>query len=81
MIEKPPRVAGLIGDWVAAKLCREAIFNLKLPMKKRFEELETCRAIIEKKLATAGIEASIHFKQLCHDQEEVTRHIRVIKAR
>ena len=48
MIEKPPRVAGLIGDWVAAKLCREAIFNLKLPMKKRFEELETCRAIIEK---------------------------------
>lgn len=77
MIEKPARVAGLIGDWVAAKLCREAIFNLKLPMKKRFEELETCRAIIEKKLATA----SIRFKQLCHDREEVTGHIRAIKAR
>lgn len=81
MIEKPALVACLIGDWVAAKLCHEAIFNLKLPMKKRFEELETCRAIIEKKLETAGIEATLRFKQLYHDREEVTGHIRVIKTR
>ncbi len=81
MVEKPARVAALIGDWAAAKLCKEAIFNLKLPMKKRYEELEICRSIIEEKLWDAKIEFKLRFKQLYHDREEVTGHIRVLKTR
>lgn len=80
MVEKPARVAALIGEWAAAKLCKEAIFNLKLPMKKRYEELERCRAVIEGKLAAAGVEARLRFKQLYHDREEVTGHLRIVKA-
>ncbi|MBS1190127.1 MAG: putative 2-O-ribose methyltransferase [Rhodocyclaceae bacterium] len=81
MVEKPARIAGLVADWVAGKHCKEAIFNLKLPMKKRYEELRHCRGIIEGKLAAAGIEARLRFKQLYHDREEVTGHLRVLKTR
>jgi 23S rRNA (cytidine2498-2'-O)-methyltransferase len=81
MVEKPARVAALVGDWAAAKLFKEAIFNLKLPMKKRYEELESCRAIIESKLAATDVEAKVRFKQLYHDREEVTGHIRLLKTR
>lgn len=81
MVEKPARIAALVAEWAAGKLCREAIFNLKLPMKKRYEELQRCRAIIEARLAEAGVEARLRFKQLYHDREEVTGHLRVLKAR
>jgi 23S rRNA (cytidine2498-2'-O)-methyltransferase len=81
MVEKPARVAALIGDWAAAKLFKEAIFNLKLPMKKRYEEVGNCRAIIEQKLAAADIEVKLRFKQLYHDREEVTGHIRILRTR
>lgn len=75
MVEKPSRVAALIADWAAEHLFREAIFNLKLPMKKRYEEVEACRALIEGKLATAGVDGRLRFKQLYHDREEVTGHL------
>ncbi|HZX32401.1 MAG TPA: 23S rRNA (cytidine(2498)-2'-O)-methyltransferase RlmM [Rhodocyclaceae bacterium] len=81
MVEKPSRIAGLVADWAAGKHCKEAIFNLKLPMKKRYDELRHCRDIIEAKLAAAGVEARLRFKQLYHDREEVTGHLRILKAR
>lgn len=81
MVEKPARVAALVADWAAAKLCAEAVFNLKLPMKKRYEELQSCRALIESRLADAGVEARLRFKQLYHDREEVTGHLRIVKAK
>lgn len=81
MVEQPARIASLVGDWAAGKLCREAIFNLKLPMKKRYEELERCRAIIEQRLSKAGVEATLRFKQLYHDREEVTGHLRIVNPR
>lgn len=37
MIEQPQKVAKLMALWVEKGWCRQAIFNLKLPMKKRFE--------------------------------------------
>ncbi|HJW23874.1 MAG TPA: 23S rRNA (cytidine(2498)-2'-O)-methyltransferase RlmM [Rhodocyclaceae bacterium] len=81
MVEKPARIAELVADWAAGKHCKEAIFNLKLPMKKRYEELRHCRDIIESRLAAAGVEARLRFKQLYHDREEVTGHLRVLKTR
>lgn len=76
--DKPARVAAIIGEWGANQWCREAIFNLKLPMKQRFAAVQDCRYIIENKLAEAGLTPlSLRFKQLYHDREEVTGHLRL----
>jgi 23S rRNA (cytidine2498-2'-O)-methyltransferase len=66
MVEQPRRVAELIALWLANGWCRHAIFNLKLPMKKRYEETQRCLDIVRQ--ASADVRA----KQLYHDREEIT---------
>ncbi|MFU9138841.1 23S rRNA (cytidine(2498)-2'-O)-methyltransferase RlmM [Erwinia tasmaniensis] len=78
MVEKPVRVANLMADWLVNGWCREAIFNLKLPMKKRYEEVSQNLAMIDEKLKAGGVNAQIQARQLYHDREEVTVHIRRI---
>jgi len=75
--DKPARTASLIGRWAEQRLFREAVFNLKLPMKQRYAEVIKLAERIANGLATAGVEADIAFKQLYHDREEVTGHIRL----
>lgn len=73
--DKPARVAELIKNWAESRWFKEAVFNLKLPMKKRYIELQLCSEIITLALDNAGIEYSLRFKQLYHDREEVTGHL------
>jgi 23S rRNA (cytidine2498-2'-O)-methyltransferase len=73
MVESPSRVARLVARWLAERWCRESIFNLKLPMKKRWEELGRCRAIIDEALGGGGY--FLRMKHLYHDREEVTAHL------
>lgn len=72
MVEQPQRVAALMADWVASGSAARAIFNLKLPMKKRLEALtgalDGVRAVLEAKGARYHLKA----RQLYHDREEVT---------
>jgi 23S rRNA (cytidine2498-2'-O)-methyltransferase len=76
--DKPARVAAMIAKWGANRWCREAVFNLKLPMKQRYAAVQDCRHLIESKLAEAGVQpVSLRFKQLYHDREEVTGHLRL----
>ena len=70
VVESPSRVAALAAKWVAAGWCRETVFNLKLPMKKRWEEVGRAREIVDG--AFAGAPYRLAFKQLYHDREEVT---------
>ena len=70
MIEKPARIATLMADWVADGHAKRAVFNLKLPMKKRREQVLACRDDIARRLA--GVDYSLRFRQLYHDREEVT---------
>lgn len=70
MVESPSRVGALAARWIAEGWCRETIFNLKLPMKKRWEEVGRVRGIIEE--ALAGIPHRLRLKHLYHDREEVT---------
>lgn len=72
MVEKPRRVASLMADWFCEGLCRKAIFNLKLPMKQRYQEWQFCQADIRSALAKAEIDAQLTAKQLYHDREEIT---------
>jgi 23S rRNA (cytidine2498-2'-O)-methyltransferase len=76
MVEKPARVAQLMADWLADGDAKRAIFNLKLPMKTRLDEVEYCRHIIESTLEQAGKKIEkLAFRQLYHDREEVTGFI------
>lgn len=72
MVEQPIRVAELAATWLARGWCRRAIFNLKLPMKKRYQELGRCRERIDEQLTEAGMAYRLRCKQLYHDREEVT---------
>lgn len=69
MVETPLKVAELIAHWLQEGLAQRAIFNLKLPMKKRSEALARCRQALEPALSGKRI---LRFKQLYHDREEVT---------
>ncbi|BFM19908.1 23S rRNA (cytidine(2498)-2'-O)-methyltransferase RlmM [Gilvimarinus japonicus] len=77
--DKPARTASLIGRWAERRLFREAVFNLKLPMKQRYAEVTKLTERLADTMAAAGINADIAFKQLYHDREEVTGHIRLLK--
>lgn len=46
MVEQPSRIARLVADWLCRGDARAALFNLKLPMKKRWVETVTCLATL-----------------------------------
>jgi len=73
MVESPSRIARLAARWVAQGWCAGTIFNLKLPMKKRWEEVVRCREIIGEALGGRGY--FLRVKQLSHDREEVTAYL------
>jgi len=68
----PSRIATLIASWIADGACRRTIFNLKLPMKKRYDEVRRCEATIRDALEQRRIRYTLRFKQLYHDREEIT---------
>jgi len=72
MVEKPAKVATLIGNWFVAGWCKHAMFNLKLPMKQRLTALDGALGGIRSKLDEEGISYKMICKQLYHDREEVT---------
>lgn len=77
MVEKPSRVAALVARWCIEGWCREAIFNLKLPMKQRYAETRRCLDGLAASLDAAGLRATIRARQLYHDREEITVHLAV----
>lgn len=75
MVEQPQRVAALVGDWLARGDCRRAVFNLKLPMKRRYRSLRECLDGLRRRLDAEGLDPVLRCKQLYHDREEVTAYI------
>ncbi len=77
MVEKPARVGELITSWLIDGDCQETIFNLKLPMKRRYLAVAEYLAHMQNTLKEHGRgKYEIQAKQLYHDREEVTVHIR-----
>lgn len=72
MVERPIMVAELMAKWLASRWTRRAIFNLKLPMKKRYQEVVACLELIEAQLKKAGVGYQYQVKHLYHDREEIT---------
>lgn len=75
MVEQPKRVAALALSWWQNQYARRFIFNLKLPMKKRWSEVEDIRSFLDAELAQVGRPYRLLIKQLYHDREEVTVYI------
>ena len=69
MVESPRRVAERMAIWFREDWCRQAIFNLKLPMKKRWEETRVCLEAFEH---LAHRPLVVRARQLYHDREEIT---------
>lgn len=78
MVEQPVRIAQLVAMWFREGWTERCIFNLKLPMKKRLEEVNKCRAIIEEALQMSGRDYELRLKHLYHDREEVTGFCRFV---
>ena len=72
IVEQPARIAALVARWIGEGRARHTIFNLKLPMKKRYDEVRRCEAIIRDALANADVRHTLALRQLYHDREEVT---------
>ncbi len=76
MVENPGRVTELMAWWMIEEYCQEAIFNMKLPVKKRYEvvqhELESLKATLKEH----HVRFELNAKQLFHDREEITVHLR-----
>ena len=73
VVDQPARIADLVARWMSGGLARRAIFNLKLPMKKRYDEVARCGQRIAD--ALAGVPFTLAMRQLYHDREEVTGYV------
>lgn len=69
MVEQPQRVAALIGQWLQQGWAQAALFNLKLPMKKRYDMVHQCRQLL---LSITAGQYDFRARQLYHDREEMT---------
>ncbi len=72
IVDHPRRTAQRMVEWLTGKLCRYSVFNLKLPMKKRYDEWTICRDILEKGLAASEMNFRLKARHLYHDREEIT---------
>lgn len=72
IVDKPRRTAAMVSDWFNLQLCRYSVFNLKLPMKQRYDEWLICRQLLEDRLADAPFGVRLRARQLYHDREEIT---------
>ncbi|MFO1317227.1 MAG: 23S rRNA (cytidine(2498)-2'-O)-methyltransferase RlmM [Burkholderiales bacterium] len=75
IVEQPLRIAELVAGWIADGAARRAIFNLKLPMKRRYDEVRRCEQRIGAVLAGAGLRHALSVRHLYHDREEVTAYL------
>ena len=69
MVEQPRRVAERMATWFREGWCRHAVFNLKLPMKKRWDETRLCLDLFAEQSEKPTM---VRAKQLYHDREEIT---------
>jgi 23S rRNA (cytidine2498-2'-O)-methyltransferase len=73
MVESPSKIVDLVGKWIQHDLAQYFVFNLKLPMKKRFLEVSQQLTLLREKCEKYGYSnATIRAKQLYHDREEIT---------
>lgn len=63
----------MIAGWA-----KEALFNLKLPMKGRYDEVLQDIENLKIFLIQNGVKFRMQAKHLYHDREEITVHVQVL---
>ncbi len=72
MVERPLHITRLMLRWLREGHCLHACFNLKLPMKKRYDMIIECRDVLRDGLADINGHYRVTMRQLYHDREEIT---------
>ncbi|UTA46571.1 23S rRNA (cytidine(2498)-2'-O)-methyltransferase RlmM [Simiduia sp. 21SJ11W-1] len=72
IVDKPARVVAMVSRWFEAGFCQQAIFNLKLPMKQRYQEVQKLLQRLAEACDAAGKPVNLRARQLYHDREEIT---------
>lgn len=75
VVEKPSQVTELMAKWAVNRWSSILIFNLKLPMKQRFAEVEACLEQLQTHLEHASLSFKLEAKHLYHDREEITVYL------
>jgi len=75
MVEKPARVARLMYEWLHKRHAKYAIFNLKFPMKKRFQQWLDIKEELETLILQQHPKAELRARHLYHDREEITVYL------
>ena len=70
--DKPARVIDLMTKWITRGWCRYTVFNLKLPMQKRYTTYQQCLEVLQAGCAEAELNVHIEARHLYHDREEIT---------
>ena len=78
MIEKPQRVAKLMSEWLLNGYCKEAMFNLKLPMKGRYQQVNEDLQSIKDAFSEHKVKYELYAKHLYYHREELTVHARLL---
>jgi len=81
--DKPARTIDMVAQWLIKGWCHHTIFNLKLPMKQRYDEVQHLLSRLSKKIAKEmpQAELTLKAKQLYHNREEITVFAAVAPAR
>jgi 23S rRNA (cytidine2498-2'-O)-methyltransferase len=72
IVDHPRRTTAMVVDWLREKCCRYTVFNLKMPMKKRYDEWLICRELLETGLGQSEMAFRVKARHLYHDREEIT---------
>ncbi len=78
MIEKPQRVVKLMSEWLLNGYCKEAMFNLKLPMKGRYQQVNDDLQTMKDAFSEHKVKYELYAKHLYYDREEITVHARLL---
>lgn len=72
VVDKPARVVELMARWLRRGTAERALFNLKLPMQRRWRAVADARVRFEKVLGERAGDFDLQIRHLYHDREEVT---------
>ncbi len=72
LVDKPARVVELMARWLRRGWAKQALFNLKLPMQRRWQAVEGARERFFKVLGPEADAFELTARHLYHDREEVT---------
>lgn len=74
LVDKPARVVELMARWLRRGWADRALFNLKLPMRRRWQAVQDAEQRFFRVLGAEGERFELQLRHLYHDREEITAY-------